>query len=162
MEKIYAMNELQAIICPILRDYGVRRAYLFGSYARGEATAQSDIDLRIDGGRIRSMFGLGALYHELTQALKKPVDLVTTEALSHDANAARTQEFREGTKDSVYRPAIKGMRNLFAHNYGAVDVGLVWETAVSDIPILHEFCNQTIRMFRFLEQGEERDGDMER
>lgn len=138
MEKIYAMNELQAIICPILRDYGVRRAYLFGSYARGEATAQSDIDLRIDGGRIRSMFGLGALYHELTQ------------------------EFREGTKDSVYRPAIKGMRNLFAHNYGAVDVGLVWETAVSDIPILHEFCNQTIRMFRFLEQGEERDGDMER
>ena len=25
MEKIYAMNELQAIICPILRDYGVGR-----------------------------------------------------------------------------------------------------------------------------------------
>lgn len=94
MEKIYAMNELQAIICPILRDYGVRRAYLFGSYARGEATEQSDIDLRIDGGRIRSMFGLGALYHELTRALKKPVDLVTTEALSHDSNAARTKRFR--------------------------------------------------------------------
>ncbi len=162
MEKIYAMNELQAIICPILRDYGVRRAYLFGSYARGEATAQSDIDLRIDGGRIRSMFGLGALYHELTQALKKPVDLVTTEALSHDANAARTEEFREGTKDSVYRPAIKGMRNLFAHNYGAVDVGLVWETAVSDIPVLREFCERAIRRFRFPEQEEGRGGGMER
>ncbi len=138
MEKIYAMNELQAIICPILRDYGVRRAYLFGSYARGEATAQSDIDLRIDGGRIRSMFGLGALYHELTQ------------------------EFREGTKDSVYRPAINGMRNLFAHNYGAVDVGLVWETAVSDIPVLREFCERAIRRFRFPEQEEGRGGGMER
>lgn len=138
MEKIYAMNELQAIICPILRDYGVRRAYLFGSYARGEATAQSDIDLRIDGGRIRSMFGLGALYHELTQ------------------------EFREETKDSVYRPAIKGMRNLFAHNYGAVDVGLVWETAVSDIPVLREFCERAIRRFRFPEQEEGRGGGMER
>ena len=55
MEKIYAMNEIQAIIRPILQDYGVSRAYLFGSYARGEATGQSDIDLRIDGGRIRSM-----------------------------------------------------------------------------------------------------------
>ena len=43
-----------------------------------------------------------------------------------------------------------------------MDVGLVWETAVSDIPVLHEFCERTIRMFRFLEQGEERDGDMER
>ena len=138
MEKIYAMNELQAIICPILRDYGVRRAYLFGSYARGEATAQSDIDLRIDGGRIRSMFGLGALYHELTQ------------------------EFREGTKDSIYWPAIKGMRNLFAHNYGAVDVGLVWETAVSDIPVLREFCERAIRRFRFPEQEEGRGGGMER
>lgn len=49
MEKIYAMNEIQAIIRPILQDYGVSRAYLFGSYARGEATGQSDIDLRIDG-----------------------------------------------------------------------------------------------------------------
>lgn len=56
MEKIYAVNEIQAIIRPILRDHGVSRAYLFGSYARGEATEQSDIDLRIDGGRIRSMF----------------------------------------------------------------------------------------------------------
>ena len=55
-----------------------------------------------------------------------------------------------------------GMRNLFAHNYGAVDVGLVWETAVSDIPVLHAFCEQTIRMFRFLEQeGEETDYGIE-
>ena len=72
-----------------------------------------------------------------------------------------TEDFREGTKDFIYWPAIKGMRNLFAHNYGAVDVGLVWETAVSDIPVLHEFCERTIRMFRFLEQEEAQDGGME-
>lgn len=51
MDKIYALNEIQAIVNPILQQYGVSRAYLFGSYARGEATGQSDIDLRIDGGR---------------------------------------------------------------------------------------------------------------
>ncbi len=99
MEKVYALHEIQAIICPILQNYGVSRAYLFGSYARGEATGQSDIDLRIDGGGIRSMFGLGALYHELTQALKKPVDLVTTEALEHDANAGRMGRFRISIKE---------------------------------------------------------------
>lgn len=102
MEKIYALDEIQTIINPILKDYGVSRAYLFGSYARGEATGQSDIDLRIDGGKIKSMFGLGALYHELTEALKKPVDLVTTESLNHKANISRTMMFRRQMKEDEY------------------------------------------------------------
>ena len=99
MEKVYNVNEIQEIICPILQNYGVSRAYLFGSYARGEASEQSDIDLRIEGGKIRTMFELGALYDELTHALEKPVDLVTTEALSHEANAARMEKFRRYIKD---------------------------------------------------------------
>ena len=40
------MLTLEAIkdkITPVCRKYGVKRAYLFGSYARGEATAQSDV-----------------------------------------------------------------------------------------------------------------------
>lgn len=94
MKKIYALDEIQQIINPILQNYGVSRAYLFGSYARGEATEWSDIDLRIDGGQIKSMFGLGALYDELTRALDKPVDLVTTEALQHNANIERMERFQ--------------------------------------------------------------------
>jgi uncharacterized protein with HEPN domain len=46
------------------------------------------------------------------------------------------------------------MRNLFAHNYGAVDIDRVWETAIVDIPVLYDFCEQTIREYRFLEQEE--------
>ena len=99
MEKIYEVDEIRKIIHPILQSYGVRRAYLFGSYARGEADVSSDIDLRIDGGKIKSMFGLGALYDDLTQALKKPVDLVTTEALYHSANQVRTKRFCAGIKE---------------------------------------------------------------
>ncbi len=56
-----------------------------------------------------------------------------------------TEDFRERTKESVFWPAIKGMRNLFAHNYGTVDVGRVWETVQSDIPALHAFCNRTLK-----------------
>lgn len=99
MEKIYALDEIRAIIHPILQSYGVSRAYLFGSYARGEATGQSDIDLRIDSEKIKSMFGLGALYHDLTKALKKPVDLVTTESLLHAANAVRMERFCSRIKE---------------------------------------------------------------
>lgn len=54
MDKIYALNEIQAIVNPILQQYGVSRAYLLGSYARGEATRQSDIDLRIDSGNSKA------------------------------------------------------------------------------------------------------------
>lgn len=62
-----------------------------------------------------------------------------------------TENFREETKEIIFWPAIKGMRNLFAHNYGAIDVERVWETAVSDIPLLHKFCDQTIGKFHCLE-----------
>ena len=99
MEKIYAFDEIRRIVSPILQNYGVSRAYLFGFYARGEATEYSDIDLRIDGGKIRSMFGLGALYHELTEALKKPVDLITTESLNHSANISRVEKFNSYIKE---------------------------------------------------------------
>lgn len=44
MDRIYAVNEIISIIAPILENYGVSRAYLFGSYARGDALPGSDID----------------------------------------------------------------------------------------------------------------------
>lgn len=46
MNKIYAVNEISSIVAPILEAFGVERAWVFGSYARGEATESSDIDYR--------------------------------------------------------------------------------------------------------------------
>lgn len=99
MNKIYAEHEISGIVGPILKAYDVNRAWLFGSYARGDASEESDIDLRIEGGQIKGMFGLGRLYDELTSALKKPVDIVTTEALSHKANAHRVSRFRSNIEE---------------------------------------------------------------
>ena len=39
--------EIQKIVSSLAREYGAQRIYLFGPYARGEETAQSDIDLRM-------------------------------------------------------------------------------------------------------------------
>ena len=99
MEGVYEFQDLKMILAPIFRQHGVQRDFLFGSYARGEATESSDVDLKIDGGAIKSMFGLGALYEDLTAALKKPVDLVTTSALEHEANADRTKRFRANIQE---------------------------------------------------------------
>ncbi len=63
-----------------------------------------------------------------------------------------SEDFRERTREAIYWPAIKGMRNLFAHNYGAVDIDRVWETAISDIPVLHLFCDKTIHRLHLEEQ----------
>ncbi|MBQ9954244.1 MAG: nucleotidyltransferase domain-containing protein [Eggerthellaceae bacterium] len=39
-------DHISEIVCETLRDYDVREAYLFGSFARGDQTAESDVDLR--------------------------------------------------------------------------------------------------------------------
>lgn len=81
MEKIYTIDELKAIVAPIAAAHEVDRVYLFGSYARGEATPRSDVDLRVDKGKLRGLFALGALYADLEDGLGKKLDLLTTGSL---------------------------------------------------------------------------------
>ncbi len=43
---------------------------------------------------------------------------------------------------------IKAMRNLVAHNYGSMSREIIWETAIADIPVLCEFCEQQLQAFQ--------------
>ena len=56
-----------------------------------------------------------------------------------------TDEFRMETQKTIPWQTIRGMRNLFAHNYGAMDIDRIWETAICDIPPLCSFCIQIIQ-----------------
>ena len=76
-DKVYSIDEIIAIIIPIAKRHGAAAVWLFGSYARGEATAESDVDLLIDGGAITSLWKLAAFRLDLEDALQKPVDIVT-------------------------------------------------------------------------------------
>ena len=69
--KIYTISEISQIVTPIASRYGVASVWLFGSYARGEATAESDVDLLIDGGAIHSLYQLTAFRLDLEDALQK-------------------------------------------------------------------------------------------
>ena len=57
---------------------------LYGSYARGEATPQSDLDFRIDKGAIKGLIALGSLYNDLSANFDKDLDLLTTGSLDED------------------------------------------------------------------------------
>lgn len=82
--KRYTVEEIKTIVELIARKYGVKRVYLFGSYARGDATRESDVDLRIDKGSLKGLFALCGLYTEIEQALQTKVDILTTRSLEED------------------------------------------------------------------------------
>ena len=73
--------------------HNVQRVYLFGSYARGEVTGDSDVDLRVDAARLRGMLALGGLYADLENALQKSLDLVTTDTLQFHMQKEHTKKF---------------------------------------------------------------------
>lgn len=47
---IYSLEEIAGLLRPILERYHARGASIFGSYARGEASSDSDLDVIVHGG----------------------------------------------------------------------------------------------------------------
>ena len=78
--KTYTLDEIREIVSKLAAQYGAKRVYLFGSYARGDMTDSSDIDLRIDKGSIKG-FQLAGLLLDLEDSLGRSVDLVPTTSL---------------------------------------------------------------------------------
>ena len=81
-EKIYTLDEIRKIAAPIAARHGVAALYLFGSYARGEATPASDLDFRIEKGKIQSLFQLTDFEMDMEAGFDKPLDVLTTPMLS--------------------------------------------------------------------------------
>ncbi len=74
----YTINEIKNKTIPIARAYGIEKMGLFGSYARGEAEDDSDVDLYIERGRLKSLLQYFAFIDELENVLDCHVDVVTT------------------------------------------------------------------------------------
>jgi len=70
----------------ILRQNGVRRASVFGSFARGEQGSGSDIDLVIEPPPDATLFTLAQLGEALEDAMGRPIDLMTFSALETSAH----------------------------------------------------------------------------
>jgi predicted nucleotidyltransferase len=97
MKMIYTIEQLKDLIAPVALKYGLPAVYLFGSYAKGSATEESDVDILVDktGTTLKGMFAVGGLYNDLCEAVGKPIDLVTTGALEQVSTIERTPWFVE-------------------------------------------------------------------
>ncbi|MDA8088875.1 MAG: nucleotidyltransferase family protein [Nitrospiraceae bacterium] len=65
----------------ILKDYGVKRAAIFGSIARGDFTGKSDIDLLVEFEGRKSLLDLSGLKLALEDLFGRKVDVLTYNSL---------------------------------------------------------------------------------
>lgn len=72
-----SLDQIKRKAIPILKEAGVTRSALFGSYVRGEARDDSDIDMLIEVPRGTTLFDIVELQIRLEEKLQKKVDLVT-------------------------------------------------------------------------------------
>ena len=94
---VYALDEIARRIRPVAEKYRLKAVYVFGSYARGEAREDSDIDLLVDltGADLSGFFAIGGLYNDLEAALEKEIDFVTTESLEQPSRRMSDKLFQE-------------------------------------------------------------------
>ncbi len=75
------INEIKKKIIKVLKENGIVKAGIFGSYARGEQKKNSDIDILVEFNG--SLLDLVGLEMELKKVLKKRVDLLTYGGINH-------------------------------------------------------------------------------
>ena len=71
------IDDIKKAVSKVGKKYGIRNAYLFGSYAKGTATEGSDVDLLIDRGAIRGLIEFNGFRLDLMDELGTDVDILT-------------------------------------------------------------------------------------
>ena len=96
---VYTLDEIARRIRPVAEKYNLKAVYVFGSYARGEAREDSDVDLLIDDtdSGLRG-FAYGGLYGDLRDALEKDIDMVPVSGLNLPAQHKNDADFREAVQ----------------------------------------------------------------
>ncbi|MCR5660692.1 MAG: nucleotidyltransferase domain-containing protein [bacterium] len=74
-EMILTLTDIQQIVKPLAEKYHISEVYLFGSYARNEATSASDIDFLVFGGEQFKLTSIFAFAEELRMLINKKIDV---------------------------------------------------------------------------------------
>lgn len=91
---VFSLADIRALVMPLLKRYGMRSASVFGSYARGDANGESDIDLLVDKGSC-GFLDLCALADDIWRVSGKLSDV-------YDISELKQGAFR----DEVLREAV--------------------------------------------------------
>jgi hypothetical protein len=84
---VLTINDVQQKTAPIFQKFGVRKAILFGSIAKGTATASSDLDLLVDSGL--HGFDFIDLGESVRASVNCPVDIFDVTHIQKDSRIAR-------------------------------------------------------------------------
>lgn len=96
-DDILDIESIKMLVLPVAKKFEIKKIYLFGSYARGEAKTDSDVDFLIDGGNYKGLFEYSDLVIKFKEALGKDVDIITTAALNEDKTTSGIR-FKENVK----------------------------------------------------------------
>ena len=72
MGTVMTLDEIKNLVTPVMEQFPVQSLILYGSYARNEATEESDIDFIVDSNDKLLGWGLCSLLGELADVLPKP------------------------------------------------------------------------------------------
>ncbi len=90
MEKaVITLENITALVKPLSEKYHVKKIYLFGSYARGEADENSDLDFLVYIDERFKLTNVLALGEDLREALQKKVDIFEIHELNKDSEFYR-------------------------------------------------------------------------
>jgi uncharacterized protein len=73
-EEDLSVDVIRKAVAPVLEEYAIAKASLFGSYARGEQTSDSEVDIIVMRGALRGLKFM-KLKEDLEAAVGKPVNL---------------------------------------------------------------------------------------
>lgn len=82
-KKPLKLEEIKQKVLPILKKARVKRAAIFGSYARGDNTQKSDIDVLLDLPDHATLIDLVGIKQDLEEVLRKKVDVIEYEGIHH-------------------------------------------------------------------------------
>ena len=81
---ILSIKQIRERIKPIMDKHKIKDVYLFGSYSRGEANRDSDVDIYCERGDVNSLWKQSEFCDELEEALGKKVDVITIGSEMHE------------------------------------------------------------------------------
>ena len=83
---VFTIKDIVRLVKPVAEKYGVKAVYLFGSYARGEADENSDLDFLVFGGEDFKLTMIFTFAEDLRGILKKNVDVFEISEINKDSD----------------------------------------------------------------------------
>lgn len=80
---VYTVNDIKEKLLPVFKKHNIKKAVLFGSYAKGSADNRSDIDIMVDS-NLRGLAFYGLL-EDIVNAIGKSVDLLDKQQIKAES-----------------------------------------------------------------------------